>query len=741
MAEINLLKAVEAQTKFIKFPEQMIGTGLNQPFCNANSGSRKLMFATHSNHRLPIMEPELALVQTGFENEFGFHSSSYIKALDDYEVIAKIAKFSFNPEHHYYLIVKNLNTGMYELFERVNFKHITESYGHLINNEYMDSLKVGSRIQKDQVIQKSISYDDYDNHRQGRNLVTAYISCNPTMEDAIIISKSAAKKFKTPLIKRVNININDNDILLNMYGGNEQYKVIPDIGEEIKDDILCVVRREKKEESLFTQSWERLKDIMMSDDKYTTQGKIVDIDVYCNNREALKESSYASQISGYFSEYIRVCTELVDLITYLKDKEINVKLSYDLEKMYINCKRVLNGDNFIKDRPFSYLDIDIYVLEENEVSIGDKFADRYGGKGVVSKILPDDEMPRLDNGEIVEIIFNKATCVNRLNPGQLFETSLNHITSRIIDYINMNVLQPYECLELLMDFLKIVNPDQYFYYKQFTNTLVDDCTIMEFVNSFVKDDGIIMSLMPLSSNVDIDKIAELYDRFPFATQRYMDSPIIDSMGNIRFVKSRRPVVAGRKYIYRLKQYAEEKFSVTSLSATNIRNENSRSKSNKEYRGLFPKTPIRFGEMEQGDSSHLGMEHVVVNLLLYASSPHGRRLAEELITGDPFNIDIKLDANSKSRSVEILNTYLKTVGLRMVFVKTRSKKIKPILIAPVRKNSVENKIVKPIISFNEYSDYNMEQIQQLIFNNINAGRAGIVRPIAIQPIRKGRLHND
>ena len=315
----------------------------------------------------------------------------------------------------------------------------------------------------------------------------------------------------------------------------------------------------------------------------------------------------------------------------------------------------------------------------------------------------------------------------------------NHITSRIIDYINMNILQPEECLDLFLTFLRIVNPDQYSYYKTYTDTLKDDYQIMEFVNMFVNDDGIIMSLMPLSSNVDIDKIAELYDAFPFATQRYMNAPILDSMGNIRFVKSRIPVVAGRKYIYRLKQYAEEKFSVTSLSATNIRNENSRSKSNKEYRGLFTKTPIRFGEMESGDLSHLGMEYVVINLLLYASSPHARRLAEQLITEDPFNIDIRLDTNSKSRNVEILNAYLKTMGLRLKFVKSKINKVQPIAIVPFRKNSVDNKIVKPIIDFNEYKDYNVEDIKNLIKSNLEAGHtAGICRPIAIQPIRKGRI---
>ena len=71
-------------------------------------------------------------------------------------------------------------------------------------------------------------------------------------------------------------------------------------------------------------------------------------------------------------------------------------------------------------------------------------------------------------------------------------------------------------------------------------------------------------------------------------------PLIDSNGEIRYVESRRPIVYGYLYFYRLKQYAEEKFSVTSLSSTNIKNENTRNKASNNYKALYSRTPIRFG---------------------------------------------------------------------------------------------------------------------------------------------------
>ena len=150
-------------------------------------------------------------------------------------------------------------------------------------------------------------------------------------------------------------------------------------------------------------------------------------------------------------------------------------------------------------------------------------------------------------------------------------------------------------------------------------------------------------------------------------------PQEDSNGNTRFIPARRKLVVGKIYNYRLKQYAEEKFSVTSMSATNLKGLNTRSKANKIYEQKFTKTPIMFGAMESGDLAHLGMQYVVMNLMLYSSSPQARRLFEQLLIGDPYNIDIKLDSDSKNRNAEIINALLKTMGLKLVFEKIPKEK--------------------------------------------------------------------
>jgi hypothetical protein len=88
------------------------------------------------------------------------------------------------------------------------------------------------------------------NRCDGVNLITTYISTDKTMEDGILISESAAKKLASPLISVYSISLNENDIVLNLYGDDNEYLGMPYIGEKVKDGIVCAIRRENTEDSL-----------------------------------------------------------------------------------------------------------------------------------------------------------------------------------------------------------------------------------------------------------------------------------------------------------------------------------------------------------------------------------------------------------------------------------------------------------------------------------------------------------
>lgn len=267
----------------------------------------------------------------------------------------------------------------------------------------------------------------------------------------------------------------------------------------------------------------------------------------------------------------------------------------------------------------------------------------------------------------------------RENGGQLFEQTVTYVGHKILEYWSEETLNTAECLQMYLDYLEIVAPQQYEEAKYLLEGKSDDY-ISEFIGSMVIDGVINVCVNPMSENMTIDKVAALYQKFPWIEQEHVLVPLKDSNDVLKYIPSRRPVVVGEVYYYRLKQYAKEKFSVTSLSATNIRNENSRNKASKEYKALYPRTPIRFGDMEMGNLSHLGPEISIQMLMLYATSPLARQLYEQLMTGDPFEVDIKLDDDSANRNAEIVATYLKAIGRRIVFIK-KKKEVTPSVTFP------------------------------------------------------------
>ena len=708
----------------------MLGKGSLMPFNASNSGSRKLMFGTHLEQRLPLCDPDVPYIMTGYENEFGKYSSSFIVAESDYRIFDKIYKFEFNPSHHFYLIAIDESTKTITVFEKKSYKHITESYGYMYsNNTVINYAEPGAVIPKGSVLMKSSAFDDYNNRMDGKNLLTMYIACEETMEDAIVISESASKALSSPLIKKVIIQVNDNDIPLNLYGNAEDYKVFPDIGEEISHGILAALRVEKKEESLYSLSYSRLRELMISDERYTTSGKVVDINIYCNNPDNFTNNPYYGQIHRYYLGQLSMAKQIVDdieieLAEYFQD---GYKMDYELQKLYSTCKGMLNGQQYYTNgKAFSNIVIEMTVVEEIPIKRGDKITNRYGGKGVVSQIRPDEMMPITANGEHIDVLANICGVYGRENPGQLFEVSTSYISIKLIEYMTLGILDVGECLNLILQMLEIVSPSMHDYMEKFMANMTDDEQII-YLQTLIDDNCIYLAIDPMSENMTIQKLEELYDRFPWIHQEKILMPVVDSMGNLRHVESRRPIVYGYLYFYRLKQYAEEKFSVTSLSSTNIKNENTRNKASNNYKALYARTPIRFGEMEIGNFNHMGADLVSQILMIYSSSPMARELCAQLETGDPFNVDVKLDMDSKNRNAEILNVYLKTKGLRITFTKRLKKNKHPMLVSPM--SFFDKLAIEPMIFYENGEKLDVDWAAKHLTETMN----GLKHPMYIFPM--------
>lgn len=677
---LNLSEIMEKEQQRIMSLEECLCKGLLMPFNAANSGPRKIMHSTQTEHELIPYAAELALCQTGYETRFGEQSSKFVKAEQDYNVIAKISKFSYVPDQVYYLIVQSKKTGEFDVIERIPYSYITEDYGILHNNKSLDKLKPGSTIYTNDVIKKTIAYDDYNNRQDGVNLTCAFLATERTKEDGIEISDVAAKLLAAALIKKVVIIINDNDISLNVYGDNVLYKSIPDIGQETFNSILTSLRREKKEESLYNQSYYMLNKILMSDETYTVNGRVLDINLYCNNNKCF-ENYYNEQLKYYYDESMRFHRELVTVLDPIFN--VGYKCSYDLEKMYERSKQIINNGLFIKERVFSNIILEVVLEEVSEVQVGDKLTNRYGGKGVVSRITPVELMPRLENGEYIHIIFNPAGPTARENVGQLFELSCNFISARLIDFISMGVDQR-EALKIYMDYLYMMCPKLGLEVKDYIDRIPQEL-LGRYLGS-VLDQGIILSMKPISEAITIDDLNRIYHDLPINIEQYkVTVPQKDSNGNIRYIETRRPLVAGKQYILRLKQYAEEKFSTTSLTSTNIQNQPSRNQNKKQYRTPHSTTPIKFGPMETEDMLHVGALKVLNNLLLVSASPHARRLVEKLLVNDdPFDINVTPNEYSTNRGAEKANVYLFVSGVRIKFSKVPKQRNTPFIYTQQKK---------------------------------------------------------
>lgn len=668
---MDFSEKIELAKQRIPTMEHMLGSGLQQPFNNTNSGQRKIMHKTHRDHVLPLFNGEKAIVETGYEIRVGDLSSSITAADQDYIVLCKVSKFSFAPNHHYWLILEDPMNKRLDVIERISYHHITESYGYLYNNQTLDSLQIGNRIPKDTILQKSLGFDEFNNRKDGVNFNVVYLSLDQNMEDSVIFSDVAAERMNSPLIKPFWIPINENDIPLDSYGKYGVYKCIPDIGEDIQNAILISLTKEKREESLYKQSKEHLKRVQMSDKKYGTpgNGKVVDINIYCNNVENL-DQYHNAQFKMYYMESKRVATEIVQqVMRYVSN---GYSMSYDLQKLYANSKRIINGDPYLHKKPFSNILLNIIVLEDKPLDEGDKTSNRFGGKGIVSKILPQKMMPRFSDGEYADVIFNPYTMPNRENVGQNFECEQTFIGRQIIKRIMTGEYSIDEAMDMIYRYLHIVSPVEEEQLREMIDLSHDPVQQAQFyIESIVADGGDIhVSALPITESFDIDRLDALYQEFPWIAPLETLVPMKDSEGNIRMVKTRKPLIYGKEYIFRLKQYAEEKFSANSLSATNIRSENAKSKASRNFTELFRSTPIRFGNMEINDMIHVGVENVITTLMIHSVSPRARRLVAEMYTCDPFDIDIKLDADSTNRSAEIVNTYLKTIGRRLVFRKLK-----------------------------------------------------------------------
>jgi DNA-directed RNA polymerase beta subunit len=622
---------------------------------NKIDANRGTMFGNMIQQAVCITNAEPPRLFSRYENQVGKYSSSYYKSKTDYEVIAKIKKFD-NSDNYYTFIVYDKETGKYDIINRTPVEHLTESYCYLNVNNEIDSYDRGDTIQKNKILHHSTNFDDYGNYSYGLNAKACYLIYNDTIEDGIVASEDFVKRMSFTYLHNVTISVNTNDLLVNIYGDNKTYKSFPDIGEETSGKILAARRRIDYDNALFDLKDEQLRVInYTSDTRFYSKGTVVDINIYSNTSiEDLKANKYNDQLVYYLEQQNKYYSEVKEVLDEIIEDDGD-NFSEDLAYFYNRVSYILDPEVTFKDEKsdFDNIKIKISVLENNPLHVGSKICTRCGAKGVISKIVPVEEMPVAEDGTRAEIVLNAIGVCNRLNPAQLYETEILFIADNIQK--DMRKMSLNDAKNFYFEFLKDVNKDQYEHQYNFYKKLSKKDKV-NFVKELLEK-PIRIHQPPFWGNLNLEQLGGLYDKYGYKPYKiFIDGEEVENR-----------VIISDIYMLRLKHEPLSKYSVRSTSFINLKNTPSKSLAYKKFEEPYSKTPIRIGEME------------LMNLLLtkkaklqskfnslYSNNDINRMHMNKVLLTDNNILDldtIETPSNENS-SRTILDVFFKSLSLRL-----------------------------------------------------------------------------
>lgn len=652
----------------------LIGQG---DFSGANNVMRATMNIKHQTQHLTIDKPEFPYLFDGKENLTGAHSSFYTKTDKSYEVIGIVKKYNERLKGKcnvalYFLYCKQDDS--YKVVERKEVENLTENFGFDYKNDYLDNAEIGEYIPTGTVLNSSTSYDSDGNVSIGVNGRILFGTHPAVQDDAIVISESFAKRMISNQVSPKTIPINENTILLNLYGKNGEYQGLPNIGDVVNSGILAATRNVKE-----TRMFSDLRDSslstinLQSDQVFYGDGEVIDINVYCNNPNIKTNKvnrqliEYYNEARFFYTEVYKICKKIINSGAKIIDKEINRWMRKSMD--YLDTQAIWA----FNDNTFSNLMVEIVIRKKEPIKIGRKIVGRSGNKTVTSTIWPDEEMPYLTTdayrdeygvvhpkGEMqrCELISNPLAIINRTIPMALFEPSITFILDRTRKHmITLDTLE--EQRDFMFSIMEILNPIQARDMKAIYKDL-SDREKKKFIESAI-DDGIFIRWEAFSHDINLrDNIIKIYEKYGDIIKPY----------NIFMPKPKwgRDIYIGQdcigfQYMLLLKQSGERGFSVRSAGAISDESLPEKSHENKIGKLWHSETPIRFGEYETPNFMIItNPEDFALVTALYRSSIDGRKFMYEAILSEDGEYEIP--EKFTSRSAEIFQVYLKSLGVRM-----------------------------------------------------------------------------
>ena len=342
------------------------------PFLEHDDANRALMGSNMQRQSVPLLKPQAPLVGTGIEGRVAKDSGQVLQAEAD-GVVTSVTGDQ---------IIVSDNQGGEHPHDLIKFSRTNQ--GTCFNQR--PTVRKGSVVKSGDVLADSSSTDQGE-LALGQNVLVAFMSWEGyNYEDAVIISEGLVKDdyFTSIHIEKYEVESRETKL-----GPEEITRDIPNVGEESLRDL---------DESGIIRMGAEVGpgDVLVG--KVTPKGET----------ELTAEEKLLRAIFGEKSRDV---------------KDTSLRVPHGERGKVIDVKVLTRGN---KDElpPGVNEAVRVWIAQTRKISIGDKMAGRHGNKGVISRILPVEDMPFLADGTPVDIILNPLGVPSRMNLGQVLETHL-----------------------------------------------------------------------------------------------------------------------------------------------------------------------------------------------------------------------------------------------------------------------------------------------------------------------------
>ena len=344
------------------------------PFLENDDANRALMGSNMQRQAVPLLVPESPIVGTGMEYKAAKDSGVCILAKEG-GVVEKVSADE--------IVIRN-DSGAVDKYKLIKFTRSNQ--GTCVNQRPIVSH--GERVEKDDIIADGPSTKNGE-IGLGRNILIGFMTWEGyNYEDAILINEKLVKDDVFTSIHIEEYEIESRDTKL---GPEEITRDIPNVGDDALRDLdeRGIIRVGAEVES---------GDILVG--KVTPKGET----------ELTAEERLLRAIFGEKAREVRD--------TSLKVPHGEYGIIVDV-KVFTRA----NGDEL---PPGVNQVVRCYIAQKRKISVGDKMAGRHGNKGVISRILPEEDMPFLPDGTPLQIVLNPLGVPSRMNIGQVLEVHLGY---------------------------------------------------------------------------------------------------------------------------------------------------------------------------------------------------------------------------------------------------------------------------------------------------------------------------